>query len=161
MPKHFWLPIRGANEPCGLPPIRKKKANEWGTEHLWLVRHSVHRSHSSTQRVWLLLISMILLLGGTGRAPAQGSGTFQFCIVQLRDAGDPMVDQYRATPEHWYFSGIYSSDADESKQFLAWAQGDYGREWTVVLSQPNSGIGLFYRSYSTPTQARKALGSPA
>ena len=113
------------------------------------------------KRIWFGVAGILLLAGmGGAPAPAQDSGTFRFCIVQLRDAGDPIVDQYRGTPGHWYFSGIYSSDADQSKQFLAWAQGHYGREWTVVLSQPSRGITSFCRSYTTLAEARKALGSP-
>lgn len=114
------------------------------------------------KRFWLP-IAILLMMGGTGGAPspAQDLGTFRFCIVQLREAGDPMVDQYKGTPGHWYFSGIYNSNDDKSKQFLAWAQGHYGREWTVVLSQPSRGIASFCRSYNTLADARKALGSPA
>ena len=110
-----------------------------------------------------LPIAMTLLLGVIGGAPlpAQDSGTFRFCIVPLRDAGDPMVDQYRGQPRYWYFSGVYNGDTDKSEQFLSWAQGHFGREWTVILSQPNRGITSFCRSYATLAEARKALGSPA
>jgi hypothetical protein len=111
---------------------------------------------------WFGIALILLFVEMEGMpASAQNAGTFHFCIVQLRDAGDPLVDQDKGLPGHWYFSGIYSSDADKSQQFLQWARGHYGRNWTFNLSHPERGIASFCRSYSSMADARKALGSPA
>jgi hypothetical protein len=103
---------------------------------------------------------ILFVVGLSGMpAPAQNAGAYRFCIVQVRDAGDPMVDQYYGPPGHWYFSAIYNSDADNSQPFLEWAHGRYGRAWTVNNSMPNKGLISFCRSYGTLAEARKALGS--
>jgi hypothetical protein len=111
-------------------------------------------------KLFLLGFAVILFTAGVCATQAQSPAVYKFCIVQVRDAGDPLVDQYYGPPGHWYFSAIYNSDADNSQPFLEWAHSRYGRAWTVNHSMPNKGLISFCRSYGSQAEARKALGSP-
>jgi hypothetical protein len=42
----YSLPMNGAVELCGLPLIRQKKANEWGTVRLRFIQGATRRSKS-------------------------------------------------------------------------------------------------------------------
>jgi hypothetical protein len=114
----------------------------------------------------ILALSLSFFFFGGQLAHAQGPSVYRICIVQVRDAGDPMVDLYDGVPAHWYFSAVFASDVDESQKFLLWAQSHYGRAWTINHSESskgamfNKGLISTCKAYASLEEAQKALGSP-